>query len=103
MFAKRARLWRASVSSASELFLRLRSCARAARPTAAGYCFFPPRAAVEALPYLPTAAAARGQVARRGGWLAAFEEAPHVLARSSLAYRAPGYGKRFVVPCRVGA
>jgi len=101
MFAKRARLWRGSVSSASELFRR--SCARAAcwRP-GAGYCFFPPRAAVEALPYLPTAAAARGQVARRGGWLAAFEEAPHVLARSSLAYRAPGYGKRYVVPCLVG-
>ena len=37
---------------------------------------------MEGLPHLSTAAASRGQVARRGGWLAAFEEAAHVLAQS---------------------
>jgi hypothetical protein len=105
MFAKRARLWRGAVSSASELSSdrarglpepgAIRGPAAIGRPTA-GYCFFPPRAGVEALPQLSTAAAPRGQVARRGGWLAAFEEAPHVLARFSLAYRAPGYGKRYL-------
>lgn len=100
MFAKRSRgsAWGCVICSQRAF----RSCARAGaagdtggpaidrligRPTA-GYCFFPPRAGVEALPDLSAAAAAaaRGQVvargAARGGWLAAFEEATHVLAQS---------------------